>query len=80
MMCEHRLSDMHELHRVFAYYVHSQEVARRSIEEQLEHPDRVADDISARNLPVLRLAYLVGHFRGGQLLLVRPTKEISGIV
>ena len=52
--------------------------ARVRVEDQLQQPGAVADDLAAGDLAILRLADLVGHALLGQLLLVLPDHRDLG--
>src|SRR5439155_12452161 len=68
---EHGLPDVHELGRAGAETVDGEEPAVLAVEEHLEEPAAVAQDLTPRDLAVSSDAGLVRHPRGGQLVLRR---------
>ena len=76
---QHRLTDVYQLTGALADDVHAQQRVRVQVEDQLQQTAGVTADLAARNLPILRLADLVGNPGFGQVVFGRPTIETSGI-
>src|SRR5215469_8670248 len=64
-----RLADVHQFAGSFADDVYAQNLARVAVEDEFQPARRVAANLPARDLAIIRHAYLVRHILIGQLLL-----------
>jgi len=68
----HRLPDMDEFARAFADDVHAEQFMCFEMEDQFQESGLVADDLSACDFAVLRLAHFVGDACFREFLFVAP--------
>src|SRR5579884_736996 len=72
---EHRLPDVQQFRRPFSNDVHTQQLFRLRLEDQLQSSRRISANLPARNLPEIRNPDFVRHSRIRQLLFRLPNKR-----